>query len=261
MEYNCTIILHVVAIKGAKMSIFNVIRSAIDSTEQLVNDFTAVREARRSGTIPQTDVNVSIPRPVAAPAGLSLTKGQRITLEKNGQALTNVCVGVNWGMIQGKIVNECVDLDVSCVTFKGNRVDETVYYGNLSGSGIWHSGDDVVGDAGGNDGLDNEIITLDLTRIKSDVDQIFIILNSYRGHKFDKIPYATIRIYEGTPKRVDNVIATYDIANDVTFKNSVSMVMGKLYRKNNEWRFNAIGNTTSDSGISGITNTITEQYL
>lgn len=259
--YYFTIILHVVTINGVTMSIFNTLRGAIDSAEQLVNDFAAVREARREGATSQrTGVAAPVARTVNR-SGLTLTKGQRITLEKNGQALTNVCVGINWGMIQGTFGRESVDLDVSCVTFNGSRVDETVYYGRLQGTGIKHSGDDLTGDSGGDDGLDNEIITLDLKQIKSNVDQIFIILNSYRGHRFDKIPYATIRIYEGTPTRVDNVIATYDIANDTSFKNSVSMVMGKLYRKNNEWRFNAIGNTTSDSNIAGITKTITEQYL
>jgi tellurium resistance protein TerZ len=233
------------------MSFFNAARNVLNNIEDLVDDLT--KQNPRS--IPRSP-DVEPPK-----SGLSLTKGQRITLEKNGKSLSNVCVGVNWGMIQGAWRNESVDLDVSCITFKGNRVDETVYFGNLSGTGISHSGDDLTGDSNGNDGIDNEIITLNLERVNSSVDQIFIILNSYRGHKFDKVPYATIRLYEGTPKRVDNVIATYDIANDSTFNGAVSMVMGKLYRKDGAWRFNAIGDASPASNISGITKAITEQYI
>lgn len=199
---------------------------------------------------------------------LTLQKGQRISLEKaDGGQLSQVCVGVNWGAIEvkgffGGIKKEAVDLDASCATFDGQKnVLEIVYFGQLKGQGISHSGDDLTGDMDGDDDLDNEIITVDLTKIKTNVEQIVFVLNSFRGHDFKSIPFASIRLYEGTPTRVDNVIATFDIANDARFAGSVSMVMGKLYKKDGSWKFSAIGDATSDKRLEATIQTVQKQYL
>ena len=200
---------------------------------------------------------------------LSLKKGQRISLEKqDGKKLDRVCVGLNWGAIQkkgffGGIKTEAVDLDASCAMFNSsNQVTDIVYFGNLRSKdgGIVHSGDDVTGDTGGDDGLDNEIITLDLSRINSATHQIVFILNSFRGHDFGDIPHAELRIYEGTPERVEEVFATYNIAHDPKFKGYVSMMMGKLYRHQGSWKFAAIGEPTRDKKLEESIVTA-QQYL
>ncbi|MEO5332856.1 MAG: tellurium resistance TerZ family protein, partial [Magnetococcus sp. YQC-5] len=170
---------------------------------------------------------------------LSLQKGQRISLEKqNGQLLQQMCIGLNWGAIQkkgffGNTKIEAVDLDASCGVFdSANQLIDVVFFGNLRSKDgcIVHSGDDLTGDTGGDDGLDNEIITLDLARIDPKAHQVVFILNSFRGHDFGDIPHASIRIYEGTPTRVESIFATYNISHDPKFKGFVSMIMGKLYR-------------------------------
>lgn len=199
-----------------------------------------------------------------------LEKGQRINLEKsNGTKLQNVCVGVNWGAIVktgwlGNKKYEAVDLDASCATFDNNNKPlEIVYFGNLKSknSSIKHSGDDLTGDIGGDDGLDNEVITVDLSKLDSNVDKIAFVLNSFRGHDFKTIPFASIRIYEGTPIRVNEVFAKYDIANDASFAGSVSMVMGVFYKKNGEWKFKAIGESTHDRDLKSTIETVISKYL
>lgn len=44
---------------------------------------------------------------------------------------------------------------------------------------MYHTPDDTEGDKGGDDGLDNEIITVDLTKVNPQIDQIFFFLNIY----------------------------------------------------------------------------------
>lgn len=201
---------------------------------------------------------------------IKLEKGQRINLEKgNGNKLQNLCVGVNWGAIEkrgffGGKKMEAVDLDASCATFDdNNNALEVIYFGNLQArnGSIRHSGDDLTGDMGGDDGLDNEVITVDLSRLDPNVSKIAFVLNSFRGHDFKTIPFASIRIYEGTPSRVNEVFATYDIANDASFSGSVSMVMGVFYKRNGEWKFNAIGEATRDRDLKGTLTTVIAQYL
>lgn len=201
---------------------------------------------------------------------IKLEKGQRINLEKNnGSKLQNLCVGVNWGAIEskgfwGNKKMEAVDLDASCATFDdNNNAIEVIYFGNLKSknNSIKHSGDDLVGDTGGDDGLDNEIITVDLQKIDSSVAKIAFVLNSFKGQDFKIIPFASIRIYEGTPTRVNEVFATYDIANGPSFAGKVSMVLGILYKKNEEWKFNAIGEATNDKDLKGTLSTVISKYL
>lgn len=198
---------------------------------------------------------------------ITLQKGQRITLEKNGGQLTHICVGVNWGAIEkkglfGSSKKEAVDLDASCITFDENKNPlEVVYFGQLTGQGIKHSGDDLTGDMDGDDDLDNEIITVDLTQVSDKATQIAFVLNSYRGHDFKDIPFASIRLYEGTPTKVNNVFATFDIANDAKFAGSVAMVMGKLYKHNGNWKFSAIGDSTTDTKLEQTVLTVQKNYL
>ena len=201
---------------------------------------------------------------------INLQKGQRINLEKsNGSKLQNICVGVNWGAIEkkgffGGITKEAVDLDASCALFdESKNAIDVVYFGSLKSKdgSIKHSGDDLTGDMEGDDGLDNEIITMDFSKLSPNITYVAFVLNSFRGHDFGTIPFASIRIYEGTPTRVNEVFATYDIVIGEGFAGHVSMVLGVFYKKNNEWKFNAIGEPTRDTKLEHTLSTVTNQYL
>lgn len=202
---------------------------------------------------------------------INLQKGQRINLEKsNGAKLQNICVGINWGAIEKKGLfglsktKEAVDLDGSCAMFtEQKQLQEVVYFGNLRSkdNAVKHSGDDLTGDLNGNDGLDNEVITLDFSRLDPNTNYVAFVLNSFRGHDFGTIPFASIRIYEGTPSRVNEIFATYDIASGAGFAGHVSMVMGVFYKKNGEWKFNAIGEPTKDKKLQETVNTVAQNYL
>lgn len=201
---------------------------------------------------------------------INLEKGQRINLQKsNGNSLKNVCVGINWGAIEkkgffGGVSKEAVDLDASCALYNNSKqLEEVVYFGHLkSKSGaVKHSGDDLTGDLDGDDGLDNEVITLDFSSLEESTNYAAFVLNSFRGQDFGSIPFASIRIYEGTPTRVDEIFAKYDIAHGAGFAGHVSMVMGVFYKRNGEWKFNAIGEPTKDRDLQSTVKTVTDRYL
>lgn len=167
---------------------------------------------------------------------INLQKGQRINLEKSsGAKLTQFCVGVNWGAIEYQVEEggflgfgkktvtrtKDVDLDLSCVMYDENgnlcdhlysplyRPELLAQFGlntgklvSLTGA-MRHTGDDLEGDKGGDDGLDNEIITVDLSKLGSNIHRIFFFLNNVGEEDFSQVPYAKIRMYEGTPVKVD----------------------------------------------------------
>lgn len=203
--------------------------------------------------------------------GINLKKGSRINLEKKGKQLEKIYLGLNWGAISPKglfrilQMKDNVDLDGSVTTFNASGdVLETIYYNRLHsrGKAIMHSGDDLTGDQFGDDGLDNEVISIDLKKIRTEAKTIFFYLNSYSKHDFADIPFAKIRIYEGTPQYVESTFATFNIANDESYKGHVSMLMGKLSRKlGNNWEFEAIGKQVKAKNIDQTIETIQEQYL
>jgi len=210
---------------------------------------------------------------------INLKKGQKIDLRKStGESLTNFCVGVNWGAFETekpgflgfgtkKVVEDC-DLDLSCVmTDSSGEMVDALYSPEYNGwlgknsfplgklrsidGALRHSGDDRQGDVGGDDGLDNEVISVDLNKVAAKVDKIYFFINIYlnqgQSYDFADIPFAKIRMYEGTPSKVRSVHATYDVVTDSTYKGKKALILGKLYRRNDQWKFDAIGDATDDN--------------
>ena len=219
---------------------------------------------------------------------IRLEKGQRINLEKEtGAKLTNFCVGCNWGAIVKKtffglsssVVD--VDLDLSCLMFdaEGKPIDHI--YSPLYRFGdrnvglpngkvdsvdhaLHHTGDDTQGDQNGDDGLDNEIITVDLNKVSSQTNSIVFFLNIYNNNEFSgdfsEIHYASIRMYEGTATKVHSVFAQYDVATKDNCRGMRALVMGKLYRRNGEWKFAAIGDAFEDRNIVQTIGRVMKDY-
>lgn len=199
---------------------------------------------------------------------ISLEKGQRISLEKDGDTLKTIALGVNWGSIEkkglfGSKKTVAVDLDASIGLFdaQGDLV-ETIYFGHKHSKcgSIHHSGDDLTGDTGGDDGIDNEVIQIDLARLPNNIERVALILNSFRHQDFADIPYANVRIHDGKPEGNRSVFARFDIANDSKFAGSVSMIIGSVYRHNGGWKFSSIGEPTKDRDLRSTLQTFRSQY-
>ena len=216
---------------------------------------------------------------------INLSKGQRIDLRKaTGATLTNFCVGVNWGGIEVKGFLglskkiQSVDLDLSAALLDTNgsicdHVYSPLYKPELlaqfglppgklvtAGGGLKHTGDDRAGDSGGDDGLDNEIIVVNLTNVPASVGQIVFFLNSCGKEDFSEIPYAKIRMFEGTPTVVKEVFASYNVAAEPAYKGKRGLILGRLYRKGPEWKFAAIGDATEDVFVGQTVVRIAKDY-
>jgi tellurium resistance protein TerZ len=216
---------------------------------------------------------------------INLSKGQKIDLRKeSGSELTNFCVGANWGAIEtkgffGLSTNKTnVDLDLSVLIDNNNNLCDHIFSplynievlqkfglpkGKLStaDNAMRHTGDDLQGDSGGDDGLDNEIITVDLTKINPNVSKIYFFLNNVGKEDFSMIPYAKIRMFEGTPTRVNSVFASYNISAEPQYKGKTALILGKLYKRNDQWKFDAIGDPTEDSFLGQTIHRIIKSYL
>lgn len=183
---------------------------------------------------------------------INLQKGQRISLEKEaGRGLSRIVMGLGWGMkaVQTRgflgfgagTRQEAVDLDASCLLFdaSGNLAD-TVWFRQLKShcGSIQHSGDDRSG--GGEAGSENERISIELNRLPTTVQALIFTVNSFSGEGFAGIPSAFCRIVDGTQ---NSEIARFDLS--LTGGDYTGLIMTKLYRHNNEWKLQAIGEHAS----------------
>lgn len=169
---------------------------------------------------------------------INLQKGQRIEL-----GLEKVGVGLGWNpSAQGEAD---FDLDASAFMLGANHKlpeDEFfVFYNNLQSpdGAVMSSGDDLTGDSS-EEGEDAETLTVDLTRIDPRIQEIVFTATIHKAEErkqnFGQVRNAYIRIYNAL---TNEEIAKYDLEEDFSVETGVEF--GRIYRKNNVWKFDAMG--------------------
>ena len=177
----------------------------------------------------------------AAGTGVRLKKGQKFGLAgANGSALSNIKVALGWD-----ITNQQCDLDSSAFMLGADgRVlgdDWFVFYGSTTSpdGSVRHSGDSQG--AGDND---DEVINVDLQRVNQQVEKIVFVVTINEalelGLNFSMVANAYIRIVNADNNQE---LARFDLTN--YYSNVTSMMVGELYRRNGEWKFNPIGDGVS----------------
>jgi stress response protein SCP2 len=178
------------------------------------------------------EVSLSKDRPV------SLTKGQRVSLNKDGGvALTNIQMGLGWDPVTVKKMfgnrSADIDLDASVVMYADTQVADVAYYGQLTSKdgSVRHLGDNLTGEGEG----DDEVITVDLTRVPIHVNALIFIVTSYQGQTFEQVQNAFCRLVDQTNNAE---LARYTLAGGMAY---TGVVMAKVFRESGTWKLQAIG--------------------
>lgn len=168
---------------------------------------------------------------------INLQKGQRIEV-----ALEKVCVGLGWD--PNTTGGDDFDLDASAFMLGANHklpADEFfVFYNNLSSpdGAVKSSGDDLTG--GNSEDGDDETISVDLPSVDSRVQEILFTATIHKAEErrqnFGQVRNAYIRIYNAI---TNEEIAKYDLDEDFSIETAIEF--GRLYRRNNGWKFEAMG--------------------
>ncbi len=168
---------------------------------------------------------------------INLQKGQRISL-----GLSQVAVGLGWDPAANS--GHEFDLDASTFLLNGNGKlpsdDYFVFYNNkLSPDGAVQGADDDR--SGGNSaGGDDETVLVDLSRVNAAIQDIMFVVTIHdakaRKQNFGQVRNSYIRIYNSVS---NEEIAKYELDEDFSIEDSVEF--GRLYRRGDEWRFEAIG--------------------
>lgn len=186
---------------------------------------------------------------------VKLQKGQKVSLSKEHAGLSKIIVGLGWDEVQQqRSFFAPKPQDIDCDAFALLLVDgklassqDIVYYGSLkhnSGS-VVHMGDNLTGAGDG----DDEQIVIDLNRVPAQYDRIVLAVNIYQAHErrqhFGMIQNAFIRLVDA---RNNNEMCIYNLTEN--YSNQTAMLFGEVYRYNGEWKFNAVGQGTTDGSIS-----------
>ena len=180
---------------------------------------------------------------------ISLEKGQRIEI-----GLSKVSVGLGWDPNEGSGFD--FDLDASAFMLGGNKKlpkDEFfVFYNNQKSpdGAVESTGDDLTG--GNSDGGDDETLNVDLTKVDSQVQEIIFTATIYKAEErrqnFGQVRNSYIRIYNSI---TNEEIARYDLDEDFSIETAVEF--GRLYRRNGEWKFEAMG-IGNKGGLQALVN-------
>lgn len=178
--------------------------------------------------------------------GVVLSKGGRATLGKNGQKFA---AGLSWEEPTG--LKHDFDLDATVFVcghdangdpkvFNDDEKYMVYYHNNTSPCGaIQHSGDATSGRAA-SAGNDDETIIIDTQKLPAGVQELGIIITLHeavaRGQNFGQAKDPKIRIYDPDSGAE---IASFELAED--FSQDQSVQVGSIYRRGDEWKFNAIG--------------------
>lgn len=194
---------------------------------------------------------------------VSLQKGQKVSLSKESDGLNTVTVGLGWdaatkskkGGLLGSLLGggqPSIDCDASVLMLRSGKLmgkQDIVYFGNLrhhSGT-VTHRGDNLTGDGDG----DDEQIVVDLAKVPEEYDRIVLVVNIYDAVKkrqdFGMIQNAYIRIVDN---RNNQEMCKYNLSEN--YNGMTAMIFGEIYRYNGEWKFNAIGQGTTDPGLGEL---------
>lgn len=196
---------------------------------------------------------------------ISLQKGQKVNLSKENSGLSKVMVGLGWdeataGSGKGFLasmfsIKQDIDCDASAILLKNGvfentrKLEDLVYFGNLThkSRAIRHMGDNLTGAGDG----DDEQIEIDLQKLPAEYDRVVIFVNIYnavsRKQDFGMIKNAFIRLVD---TKTGREMCRYNLTED--YPGVTAVIFGEIYRHNNEWKFNAVGQGTKDPDIVSV---------
>ena len=147
---------------------------------------------------------------------------------------------------------QAIDCDASALLLQDGKLrnwKDVVYFGALRhGSGaVQHMGDNLTGAGEG----DDEQIVIELDKVPAQYDRIVVVVNIFRAEArhqhFGMIENAFIRIVDA---RNNQELCRFNLSEH--YDGMTAMIFGEVYRHGNEWKFNAIGQATTDPSLQAL---------
>ena len=168
---------------------------------------------------------------------INLEKGQREKIN-----IPSFKVGLGWDSNESA-TGEAFDVDASVLLLgsDGKLISDNhfVFFNNLSSpdGAVVHSGDNLTGAGDG----DDEVINVDLSKISNDITEITFVVTIHkaadRRQNFGQIRNSFIRVVN---QLTNEETVKYELDEDFSIETAVEF--GRIYKRNDEWKFEAVGN-------------------
>lgn len=168
---------------------------------------------------------------------INLRKGDKVKVGFN-----NITVGLGWEPNEG--TGGTFDLDVSAIMIDENRKlpnkDYFVFYNNLESpdGAVTHTGDDPDGTS--SDGDDDESIIIDITKLNPNIQEILFVVTIEdavsKRQNFGQVRDSYIRLVDNSTNKE---VFKYELGEDFSIETGIEF--GRLYKRNDEWKFDASG--------------------
>ena len=167
---------------------------------------------------------------------INLQKGQRETINA-----PKFVVGLGWDT-NSTATGNAFDLDASVFVLGENKKilsDEYfIFYNNLKSpdGAVEHTGDNLTGAGDG----DDEQIKIDLSKINPQATEICIVITIHeaesRRQNIGQVRNSFMRSFDAA---TNADMLKYELEEDFSIETAVEF--GRIYKRNNEWKFEAIG--------------------
>jgi tellurium resistance protein TerD len=167
---------------------------------------------------------------------INLQKGQRESI-----SAPKFVIGLGWDT-NNSSTGTGFDLDASVFVLNDNKKilsdSHFIFYNNLKtpDGAVEHTGDNLTGDGAG----DDEQIKVDLSKIDPNAFEICVVVTIHdaeaRRQNFGQVRNSFVRIFDAS---TNAEILKYELEEDFSIETAVEF--GRIYKKNNEWKFEAVG--------------------
>lgn len=175
---------------------------------------------------------------------VNLSKGQRVSIDNS---MKMALVGLGWDPNK---YDGGYDFDLDASAFicgangKVQSDEDFVFYNNHDWKNhtVWSSGDDTSG--GNSEEGDDEQIFIDFSKLPSWVEKIAITVTIHdavnRRQNFGQVSNAYVRVakVQNEFDTVGETVIQFDLEEE--FSIETALVVCEIYRKNGEWKFNAV---------------------
>lgn len=170
---------------------------------------------------------------------IKLIKGSRFNLSQEAPDLNKISIKLGWEVRDAK-QNYDIDASVFMLDAEGKSPDERyfVFYNNLQSldGALRHLGDNPRGATEG----EKETIYVDLPKVNSAIQEMVFVVTIHEGKEknqsFSQITNAFICLAN---QETGKQLVRYDLKE--AFSQETALEFGRLYKKNGEWRFHAVG--------------------
>lgn len=204
--------------------------------------------------------------------GITLAKGQGLTLEKAENNLSLVTIGLGWdiveqkkGFLGGLFGGQTAEYDLDVIAFlcdANGKVQnlgrdtsghptlnnsDVIFFNNLKhpSGHIWLTGDNRTGAGDG----DDEQIIVKLNSLAPVYHKIVFIVQIYEGNKnkqhFGQVQNAFIRAVDASGKEM----VRFNLSGQGQYEQQRSLLFAELVRENAGWKFNAIGSSSESDNF------------